>query len=297
MKLKAFAKINLMLDIFGKTEDGYHDLFMIMQSVGIADIITVTLSGEDESITLSCSKKELPCDEHNIAYKAAQAFFNEARGKDGKKIANPGIHIDIEKHIPFAAGLAGGSADAAGVLTALNCLCGAELSVEELCRIGVKVGADVPFCLKGGTMAAFDIGEVLAPLPPVRGDYYVLVKPKQDVSTKAAYDAFDTASGIKHPNCAGMLRSLATANCEKAYGLIGNVFEQFVDVPDRVDIKACMRRHHTLAHCMSGSGPTVYGIFDNEIRARSCAAELSENYDQVFVCNPVPHGVEIIDNQ
>ena len=289
MKLKAAAKINLMLDILGSTTDGYHTLFMIMQSISIFDIVTVDITGNKNEISLSCSEPSLPCNEKNIAYKAADRFFNETG------IKNPGVHIDIEKHIPFAAGLAGGSADAAATLVGLNEILSAKLSVEELCNIGVKIGADVPFCIKGGTMLAMDIGGVLAPLPPIGNKYYVLIKPDQSVSTKEAYNAFDTAEKIFHPDDTGMLRALATGNEDAVYPLIANVFEQFVEVPDRASIKATMRKHDALAYCMSGSGPSVYGIFDSPVKAKACTEDLKKKYNNVFLCAPEKSGVQILD--
>ena len=287
MVIRAYAKINLMLDILSKTDDGYHSLFMIMQSIGIFDYVTVETTDNRNQIELSCSNDALPCDEHNIAYKAALAFFNDA------KVKNPGIRIHIEKQIPFAAGLAGGSADAAAVIYALNEITDAKLSIEQLCAIGVKVGADVPFCLKGGTMAAQDIGQVLAPLPPIKKDYIVLTKPDQDVSTKAAYDAFDTAENIRHCKTADIIHVLA--NKGDYYGYIQNVFEQFVEVPDRVDIKSTMRKYDAKATCMSGSGPSVYGIFDSEIKARSCYNALKNKYQNTFLITPVDRGLEVIE--
>ncbi len=289
MKLKAAAKINLMLDILGKTHDGYHSLFMIMQSVGIFDIVTVDVTGNAGEISLTCSEPSLPCNEKNIAYKAAARFF------DVTGIPNPGIHIDIEKHIPFEAGLAGGSADAAAVLVGLNEVLDADIDVEELCAIGVKVGADVPFCIKGGTMLAMDIGGVLAPLPPVRDNYYILVKPEQGVSTKEAYDAFDTATYIRRPDTNGMLRAMVIGDEDMIYNKIANVFEQFVEVPDRADIKGIMRDHGALAHCMSGSGPTVYGIFEKEDQALKCMAELQKKYKKVYLCKPQKCGIQITE--
>ncbi len=287
MKLKAAAKINLMLDILGKTHDGYHSLFMIMQSVGIFDVVTVDITGNTGEISLTCSEPSLPCNEKNIAYKAASRFF------EATNTPNPGIHIDIEKHIPFEAGLAGGSADAAAVLVGLNTLLDADIDVEELCSIGVKIGADVPFCIKGGTMLAMDIGGVLAPLPPVRDNYYILVKPEQGVSTKEAYDAFDSAVGIRRPDTNGMLRALVTGDEETMYNKIANVFEQFVEVPERADIKGIMRKHGALAHCMSGSGPTVYGIFDDEHHALACMDELKPKYRHIYLCRPQKCGIQI----
>lgn len=290
MILKAAAKINLMLDILGQTEDGYHTLFMIMQSVGLYDTVTLTETGKPGTTTLSCSNEALPSDETNIGWKAADAFF-KATG-----VKNPGIHIDIEKHIPFAAGLAGGSADAAAVFVGLNELTGAGLSERELCQIAVKVGADVPFCIMGGTMAAMDIGEVLAPLPDIRQDWYVLVKPEQDVSTKEAYAAFDSADYVRHLDTTAMLRAAAAADTDKVYSMVSNVFEQFIYVAGRVDIKAIMREHDSIAHCMSGSGPTIYGVFETEENAKACAeALLAAGYQNTYICQPVKQGVTIVE--
>lgn len=290
MILKAAAKINLMLDILGTTEDGYHTLFMIMQSIGLYDTVTLTETGKPGTITLSCSNAALPSDETNIGWKAAARFF------DATGIENPGIHIDIEKHIPFAAGLAGGSADAAAVFVGLNELTKAGLSERELCRIAVKVGADVPFCIMGGTMAAMDIGEVLAPLPDVRKDWYVLVKPEQDVSTKEAYSAFDKAEYVRHLDTTAMLRAAAAGDTDKVYSLVSNVFEQFIYVAGRVDIKAIMRDHGSLVHCMSGSGPTIYGVFETEENANACAAALkAAGYENTYVCQPVQTGVTLVE--
>lgn len=289
MVLQAAAKVNLMLDILGTTEDGYHTLFMIMQSVGIYDTVTLTETGKPGTITLSCSNEKLPSDQTNIGWKAADRFFKETG------IANPGIHIDIEKCIPFAAGLAGGSADAAAVYVGLNELMNAGLTQRELCRIAVKTGADVPFCIQGGTMAALDIGEVLAPLPDIRGDYYVLVKPEQDVSTKEAYAAFDNAGYVRHLDTTTMLRAAAAGNTEKVYSMVGNVFEQFIYVAGRVDIKAIMRRNGALVHAMSGSGPTIYGVFETKEQAETCVAELNAaGFANTFLCTPVKEGVTIV---
>lgn len=289
MILKASAKINLMLDILGTTEDGYHSLYMVMQSISIQDTVTVEKTGKKDEISLSCSNSALPCDRRNIAWKAAELYFENTDNE------NPGIDIHIEKVIPFAAGLAGGSADAAAVFTGLNAMAENPVDIETLCRIGEKAGADVPYCIKGGTMLALDIGGVLAPLPSVRKDYYVLVKPDQDVSTKEAYAAADACTNMRHLDRQGMLRSLVTGNMDGVYERIGNVFEQFVEVPDRVYIKSIMREHGAIRSCMSGSGPTVYGIFKTGEQAESCVKHLKkEGFNNTFLCQPVDKGVEIV---
>lgn len=293
MEIRAYAKINLLLDILGKTDDDYHSIFMIMQSIGIYDEVTVELEGRANQINLTCSNPALPTDKSNIAHKAAKAFFDyyNKQGLNPSK-TNPGIKIHIEKNIPFAAGLAGGSADAAAVIFGLNEILNAGLTTEELCAIGVKVGADVPFCIKGGTMVALDIGQVLAPLPPIKDKYIVLVKPDQSVSTKEAYDAFDTASNIRHCNTSAMVHALANNLDFCPY--VQNVFEQFVEVPDRVEIKSVLRAYNAKATCMSGTGPSVYGIFDNETKARSCANALRDKFKNTFFITPVNKGLEIL---
>ena len=277
--LEAPAKINLLLDIICRLPNGYHSLFMIMQTVSLYDTVEVNLRN-DGKIELSCSESALPTDSRNIAYRAAQSFFEATGSKFG-------ADISLTKRIPFAAGLAGGSTDAAAVLKALNSLCQTGLSDDELCAIGVKLGADVPFCVKGGTMLAQDIGQVLSPLPKLEGYYIVLVKPDVSVSTKEAYEAFDACGNIRHPNCLSVLHSAAKGDYKEVIANVGNVFEQFIEVPHRADIKAVMRSCGSLACCMSGSGPTVFGIFDDEAKAQKCVEMLKNDYGKVYLTQPV----------
>ena len=159
-----------------------------------------------------------------------------------------------------------------------------------------KVGADVPFCIQGGTMLAMDIGGVLAPLPDVREDYYVLVKPHQDVSTKEAYGAFDKADYVRHLDTSGILRAMVKQDTELMYRKVGNVFEQFIEVAERVSIKSVMRENNAICHCMSGSGPTIYGAFEQEADAAACEAQLkAAGFEEVFLCQPKTCGVEIVE--
>jgi len=283
MIVNAAAKINLMLDILGRTENGYHSLYMIMQSVGIYDTITVDKTDSDE-ITLSCSNDRLPCDDSNIAVKAAKAFFNNTKCK------NKGIHIDIKKQIPFEAGLAGGSADAAAVILALDKLFETNLSTKQLTKIGLSVGSDVPFCLQGGTMLALDVGGVLAPLPDMPDCFLVLAKPAQGVSTAQAYAQFDELTYCRHLDRDGMLRAVVDGDINRICLCMGNVFEQFVEVLERVEIKRIMRKNNSIGHCMSGSGPTVFGVFTNEEDAQNCVRELKKSIKDVFICKPVDSG-------
>lgn len=288
MKIKAYAKVNLMLDILGIKENGYHNLWMIMQSVSLCDTVTVEKNNSGK-ITITCSAEGIPTDERNIAYKAAKAFF------DATQTENCGIHINIEKSIPSEAGLAGGSADGAAVIKALNEIFETKLNDRQLCRIGKKVGADVPFCIMGGTCLAQNIGEVLSPLEDIPHCYFVLAKPKMGVSTKEAYSSFDNAGYIKKPHREEMLLAAADGNFDEMLKLAANVFEQVIEVPERVEIKKIMRESGAKLSLMSGSGPTVYGIFESENQAESCAEKLRKITKDVFIATPALQGLEIIE--
>ena len=284
IKVLAPAKINLFLDILGKLENGFHSLFMVMQAVGLCDEITVD-KGEG-GISLTCSDTRLPQDESNIAFKAAKAFF-DATGTE------PNAVISIKKKIPFEAGLAGGSADAAAVIVGLDALYGTKLSKQKMCEIGLTVGSDVPFCIKGGTCIAQNRGEVLSRVKPLRDCFIVLAKPEKGVSTAAAFAAADKAY-IYHPDNLKMLEACSNGDFEGICKHAGNVFEQVIEVVERVEIKETMRLHGSLLYQMSGSGPTVFGIFDNEESAEKCADELRNRFEAVFVTKPVDFGAEII---
>ncbi|MCQ2485867.1 MAG: 4-(cytidine 5'-diphospho)-2-C-methyl-D-erythritol kinase [Clostridia bacterium] len=284
----AAAKINLMLDILARLDNGYHSLFMLMQSVDLYDTVSVEET-DDGKITITCDVEGVPCDRKNIAWKAADAFFKSTGLK------NKGIKIDIQKRIPFAAGMAGGSADGAAVIAALNDIYETKLSVNELCKIGVKVGADVPFCLTGGTCLAQNIGEILSPLPALDDCWIVLAKPDRGVSTKDAYDAFDTAANVRHLDTCGMLYAASQGDLYGICKRTKNVFEQLIEVPERVPIKSVMNRYGALAACMSGSGPTVYGIFDDESKAIAAAESLRSVVRNIFITRPATSGLTKIN--
>lgn len=283
VQVQANAKINLLLDIMNRLPNGYHSLQMIMQSVTLADTVTVTRG----TGMLTCSDPAIPTDARNIARKAERAF-SKATGADCSD-----ADIFIEKRIPSAAGLAGGSADGAAVLAALDRLYGTQLGVEQLCRIGAQVGADVPFCLAGGTCLAQNIGDVLSPLPPLRNVTVVLAKPDCAVSTKEAYDAFDMAQVVSHVHFPALLFDAARGDWNRVLTRTCNVFEQFIEVADRVPIKTVMRRCGSRFSMMSGSGPTVFGLFDDAQAAETCAQQLRAFVPDVFVCAPAEHGLEI----
>lgn len=288
IELRVNAKINLFLDILARLPSGYHSLFMVMQSVSLADNLMLRENGCGK-IRLTCSEPELPTDEKNIAYRAAQAFLQVA-GLEGR-----GVDIHIEKNIPFEAGLAGGSADGAGVIVGLNELFSTNFSSRELCDIGLKIGSDVPFCIMGGTMLSQHTGGILSPLPNLRECYVVLAKPSSGVSTARAYGDFDSAQFIYHPNKVGMLDAAANADFDGICRHAGNVFEQTIEVPERVRIKSVMRRHNASLAQMSGSGPTVFGLFENEADAIKCRDELKNSglVKSVHLCKTAPTGMEI----
>ena len=287
VKVKAYAKINLMLDIISARKDGYHDLFMIMQSINLYDTVTISET-KSKKITITCNIDDIPLDEKNIAYKAADAFFK------ANKIKNRGINIDIVKRIPHQAGLAGGSADGAAVLVALNALLGSNLSDDELCDIGVKIGADVPFCIKGGTLLAQGIGDVLHKVKPLRKCFILIAKPDYGVNTGKAYALFDSNGKVHTPDKFGMLCAMQNRDLNEICAKMENVFEQFIEVPNKVDIKEVMRNNGVLGVCMSGSGPTVFGIFDEKEKAEKAGNELAAYAKDIAVTTPVNKGCKII---
>ncbi len=284
MKVKVAAKINLMLDILKQLDNGYHSLFMIMQSVDLYDTITVEKNSNNE-IFIKCDTEGVPCNEKNIAYKCAKAFF------DTLSINDRGITIEIEKAIPMAAGTAGGSADGAGVLYCLNKIYDTNLTEKELCEIGAKVGADIPFSLIGGTAIALGTGTIIAPVNNLPECYIVLAKPDQDVSTPEAYAQFDSLNRVRHLDRVSMIDAVSNGDYDKICKLCGNVFEQAVEVPKRPHIKGVMRKCGADACCMSGSGPTVYGLFSDIENAQDAFLKLSKKYDNVYLCKPTNKGI------
>lgn len=283
LTVNAPAKINIFLDIIGRLDNGYHSLFMIMQSIGLSDRITLE-KGETNGIFLTCSEEKLPCDERNIAYKAAAAFFKKAE-------IEPSIKIEIEKNIPFEAGLAGGSADAAAVIVGLNEIYKTEFCQRELCEIGLSVGSDVPFCIMGGTCLSQNTGGVLSQLKPLKECHIVLAKPESGVSTAEAYAAADNTH-LYHPDNMRMLDACEKGDFEAMCKYAGNVFEQVVEVAERVEFKRIMRENGAALCQMSGSGPTVFGIFESKENAEKCANELKKICPNVYLTVPVLYGAK-----
>lgn len=253
--LKAYGKINLGLDVVRRLENGYHEVRMIMQSVELADIVTMRRLSEDR-IVVSTDRETLPCDERNLAYKAAELMKESYSIRDG-------VEIFLEKHIPMAAGMAGGSTDCAAVLKGMNELFGLGLSLKELQKIGVKLGADVPYCLMGGCALSEGIGEVLTELKNPPSCVLLLAKPDIDVSTKYVYENLELDMLERHPDIDGMIRDIEEGNLEKLCGKLENVLESVTgrEYPVIGEIERVMKEAGALAGIMSGSGPTVFGIF------------------------------------
>ena len=272
----AYAKINLSLDILGTRPDGYHEVRMIMQSLQLHD--TITLSQTDTpGITMTCSDTTLPVDEHNLAYRAAALFCRTYGITDG-------IALHLEKKIPVAAGLAGGSSDAAAVLRGLNEMYGTLATAEELAALGVTLGADIPYCLMLGTALSEGIGERLTPLPAAPHCYCLLVKPAAGASTKqiyTEYDALAQTTDIKHPNTDLMLLALSEGNYSALVSGLCNVLEPVTTrlVPEIISIKEALRSLRADGVLMSGSGPTVFALFsDPETAKRAEAYFLQTKY-------------------
>ena len=271
---EAYAKINLTLDVTGKRPNGYHDVCMVMQSIGIHDIVTVQTETGADDIELTISHCDLPTDSSNLAYRAAQLFLQRTNKQSN------GIRIHIEKHNPIAAGLAGGSTDAAAVLVLLN-----DLTQEQLMEMGLALGADVPFCIAGGTMLAEGIGEVLTPLPHAPQAFVVLCKPPVAVSTPAIYRAIDSVDIARRPDTQAMLRALKDGDLQAVSALLYNVMQPVTANmhPEIDDICRIMREHGAMNAIMSGSGPTVFGLFADRARAEKAKKFLAAHYAEVFL--------------
>lgn len=281
IELKALAKINLGLDVLGKRENGYHDVRMVMQSVYLYDEVKIT-KRKEPGIVLSTNLGFLPSGEGNIAYKAAQLLMDEFQ-------IGQGVDIVLDKHIPVAAGLAGGSSDAAAVLFGMNRLFGLKLSQKELMERGVKLGADVPYCIMRGTVLAEGIGENLTVLPAMPKCTVLIAKPPVSVSTKTVYEALDAQEITEHPDIDGIISGLEKGDVRAVASSMGNVLEG-VTIPMHpviAEIKKEMMDAGALGAMMSGSGPTVFGLFDNRAAAKSVQKKIREKAltKQVYVTN------------
>jgi 4-diphosphocytidyl-2-C-methyl-D-erythritol kinase len=280
MLVKAHAKINISLDVVGKRKDGYHLLEMIMQNIELYDLLV--LEKCRSGINIQCNKSYIPLDERNLAYKAAKLFIDTYD-------INGGINIQITKNIPVAAGLAGGSTDAAAVLVAMNKIYGINAEDNELSEVGLKIGADVPYCIKGGTALCEGIGERITELKSFSGHVLLLVKPNFGVSTKEVYKGLDTDKIYKHPNTKELINAIERNDIKYISDNMKNVLEN-VTLKKHVilkEIKEKMLRYGALGSMMSGSGPTIFGFFDDMLKAQRCYDSFKEKFNEVYITRTI----------
>jgi 4-diphosphocytidyl-2-C-methyl-D-erythritol kinase len=277
------AKINLGLEILKKRADGYHEVDMVMQSIDLCDEVEIEIS-KSGMIEVS-SDKEIDCKpEHNIVYRIANTFFEHTG------IENPGIRIAIKKNIPISAGLAGGSSDGAATLSALNCMFNAGLSNSQLMDLGSKIGSDIPFCVMGGTAHATGSGVTLKSIGNLKNCFIVVVKPSVSVSTKEAYERSDSITD-RHIHSLDMLINGIKSNdlsmvCKNLF----NRFEEVISEKVVLSIKKDLCDLGARGALMSGSGPTVFGMFEDERTALSCVDKIKKVYPRSFCCKPLKHG-------
>lgn len=283
MEVRAYAKLNLTLDVLGKRADGYHELRMVMQTVSLADRVRLE-TGTGTGLKLSADLGFLPNNEKNLAA-AAALRFQEATGID-----LGGVTIALQKNIPVCAGLAGGSSDGAAVLRALNRLTGADLPPAELARIGESVGSDVPYCVLGGTALAEGRGEKLTPLPPLPHCWVVLCKPDFSVPTPKLFAMLDGVKLRRRPDTAGLTAALAAGDLRGVAMRIYNVFEDVLPPQRRrtvEEIKTALIGAGALGAGMSGTGPTVFGLFDCADAAEGAWEVLRRDWKEAFLAENV----------
>lgn len=291
IKVQAPAKINLSLDILGKRPDGYHDVAMVMQTVSLYDTVTVSdevSSNETQDVIVTCDVEGIPTDDSNIVCKAAKAFFAYCN------IEPVRISVDIEKKIPSQAGLAGGSTDAAAVIMALNLMCDQKLSMDQMCEIGAKVGADVPFCIVGGTKYAKGTGTTMSKVANLTKCSILICKPDVSVSTAQAYALSDSKPSKGFVVTDEVVKMLYRRSIRGVSECLFNEFEAVMQLPEISEIKKQMRKNKALGACMSGSGSAVFGIFLSEKKAQACKDRMSDTYDKLYVCEPIKIGCKIV---
>ena len=280
MKIKAYGKVNISLDVVGKREDGYHLLSMIMQNIDLYDEIEV--EKQECGIILECNKSYVPVDNRNLAYKAAEIF------KERYDIVD-GVKINIEKNIPVSAGLAGGSTDAAAVLKVMNKLFNVNATEEELMELGWKLGADIPYCIHGGTALCEGIGEIITPIKPFRDKIVVLVKPAFGVSTKEVYKNFNLEKVKQHPKTAEIINAIENDDLNFVASNMKNLLENVTLRKHKIliKIKEEMNACGAINSMMSGSGPTVFAFFDDMLKAQRCFEKMKKKYSDVFITRTI----------
>lgn len=279
---RAFAKLNLSLDVVGRREDGYHDMCMVMQAVSLYDDIDISLNGSGK-ITVSSNLRFLPRDERNIAFKAAAAFFAEVKRPD------LGADISIKKHIPVCAGMGGGSSNGAAVLRALNSALGRPMDGDRLEALGATLGSDVPFCICGGTALAEGRGEILRDLSPLSPCHIVICKPGFSVSTPALFSRLDLVPVRFHPDTQGLVSALDSSDLDGVSKRMFNVFEDVLPptAGSIQQLKSSLLELGALGAVMTGTGSAVFGIFGSGDAALKAKSELKRHYRDVFVAKPI----------
>ena len=280
----AYAKVNLALDVLRRREDGYHDVCMIMQNLSLYDTLTFTMEEADTlAITLSCDKEFVPCDERNLIYKAI-VLMGETYHLTGH------IHVELVKRIPVEAGMAGGSTDCATAFHAMRELYGLDVSDQELMKLGVKLGADVPYCIMAKTALSEGIGEVLTEVAPLPDCYVVVAKPTISVSTKMVYENLHANELQHHPDVAGMIEALKQGDLSGVASRMENVLETVTTklYPQIEEIKQSMKESGAENAIMSGSGPTVFGLYREKAIAEQAAEKIRQQYglSEVYVTQP-----------
>ena len=285
IQLKAYAKINLGLDVVRRREDGYHEVRMVMQTVQLYDKLTLNVLEEDD-IRIKTNVDFLPIDESNLVYKAIKMLKDKYNIKQG-------MEIDLFKCIPVAAGMAGGSTDCAAALVGASRLFGLNLSNQDLMELGVKLGADVPYCIMRGTALSEGIGEVLTQLSPMPECFILIAKPPISVSTKFVYEHLDIAGVQKHPDIDGMVQAIKEGSLAGITERMENVLETVTipAYPVIEEIKNVMKEQGAMNALMSGSGPTVFGIFESEEAAQQAKKQIRKQKlaNQVYVVEPFTH--------
>jgi len=289
VKVRANAKLNLSLDITGRRDDSYHLLDSVMQSITLSDTLDIDITN-DGRIEIVSDSKEIPLDETNLIYIAAKAFF------ESTKIENNGLRVSVEKNIPMFAGLGGGSANAAATLLALKKLYGLDMSEEELFKIALAVGTDVLFCLKGATARVRGIGELILPLSDLPDCHFVIVMPGKGMSTKAAYDLFDSVSTFStfiRPSTELLIKAIEGHDIINAASYFCNVFETAGISSISEEPLKLLKKHGAIGASLSGSGSAVFGVFTSEDNALDCINHIGKHFN-CWLARPTRNGVEFI---
>ncbi len=284
VKVLAPAKLNLALDVVGVLPNGYHDLDMVMQTVDLYETIILRKS---QNLTLTLPGSRVPAGATNTAYKAALAFFHYTG-------LLAGVDMEIRKAVPVRAGMAGGSADAAGVLVGLNALYGAKLSMSELCAIGAGIGADVPFALVGGTCRVKGVGDLIKALPPMPECWFVVVMPSFGISTPEAFAKYDQVGSSVHPDCAAQEQAIRKGDLAGICSAFGNALEECSGAVETPHIREILDGAGALASSMTGSGAAVFGLFDSREQAAAARDILKQEYRQVYLVRPCKGGAQVL---